>query len=266
MATQALDLWDLVRKRPEIDPNDLADAVVDEVGRGELDYRTRLLIRDSVNALLEHWGEGRLATCLAECPAGHQIRSVCDESFDEIGFPSLRKRLMKKTDPEEVRQFLEHLGRNLHQPLKVYVGGSIALIIPGYITRHTEDIDIVGEVPSEIRNQHKLLEDMERLYGLHVGHVQTHYFPKGWQDRAHSQAPFGRLQVLLLDVYDVFLSKLFSRRVKDMGDLRVLLPQLDKERLTRKLKDDAAGFLAVPELAQIAQDNWQILLGEPLPQ
>ena len=70
--------------------------------------------------------------------------------------------------------------------------------------------------------------------------MQSHYFPSGWQNRAHSLEPFGRLQVLLVDVYDVFLSKLFSARIKDLEDLLVLAPQLDKDDLVEKLKDHAA--------------------------
>ena len=51
MALQTLDLWSLVRGRPQIDPRDLADAVVNQAAEESLDYRTRLLIRDSVEAL-----------------------------------------------------------------------------------------------------------------------------------------------------------------------------------------------------------------------
>ena len=45
-----------------------------------------------------------------------------------------------------------------------------------------------------------------------------------WLDRVHSLAPFGRLQVYLVDRYDVFISKLFSIREKDRDDVRVLKP------------------------------------------
>ena len=57
MVAQAQDLWKLVWGKPQIDPNDLAAAVEDEARSDDLDYRTRLLIRDSVEALKGHWGE-----------------------------------------------------------------------------------------------------------------------------------------------------------------------------------------------------------------
>jgi len=150
--------------------------------------------------------------------------------------------------------------------VRIDVGGAIALILAGHLSRHTEDVDIVGDVPAEIRNKHGLLEALQKRYGLEVGHVQTHYFPAGWEQRIHSLGSFGKLQVYLLDVYDVFLSKLFSKREKDRDDLRVVKPQLDKDSLVRKLRETAPGLLAAPELKENAEANWQILFGEGLPQ
>jgi len=54
--------------------------------------------------------------------------------------------------------------------------------------------------------------------------------------------------------------------MKDMDDLRVLLPQIDKEVLVHKFKATAEPFLAAPGLKEIATDNWRVLYGEPLPQ
>ena len=259
------DLWSLVLDFPQVDPNDLAVAVAQQAGDEKLDYRTRLLIRDSVDALEQYWGSTRIEGWLGHSPTGDVIRTIRSQRFDEVGFPSLGRRLMEKTRPETIRQFLEESSRTLHQKVRIYVGGSVALIMPGFISRRTEDIDIVGEVPKELRENYALKDDLTARYSLHFGHVQPHYFPKGWQDRAHSLAPFGRLEVFLLDVYDVFLSKLFSVRDKDRDDLRVLIPQLDKDVLVQKFRDYAGDFLAAPRLKEIATDNWKILFGEDLP-
>lgn len=266
MALQTLDLWNLVRKRPQIDPRDLAEAVCAEVGRAELDYRTRLLVRDSLEALRLYWGADRLSRWLASCPERGRIEGLCSERFDEIGYPSLRKRLMEKTDPDDVRQFFTYLGNKLPRSVRIDVAGAIALILPGYICRHTEDVDVVGEVPIEIRDNHALMDTLEASFGLKLGHVQSHYVPTGWQNRVHSLDIFDNLHVFLVDVYDVMLGKLFSARLKDIEDLRVLKPQLDKEVLIERLRSSAAGFLADPHLEKLAQDNWKILYGEPLPQ
>src|SRR5262249_12215088 len=105
MALQTLDLWNLVQDRPEIDPNDLAAAVISQATEEPLDYRTRLLIRDSVDALRHFWGTKRADSWLARCPCKERIDTICKEPFDKIGFPSLRRRLLDKTKPERVRQF-----------------------------------------------------------------------------------------------------------------------------------------------------------------
>lgn len=265
MAVQTHDLWSLVRGRPQLDPRDLADAVASEAADDALDYRQRLLIRDSVEALKDYWGEEKTAAWLKKCPGGERIQAICQEEFGEIGYPSLRRRLMEKTEPETFRQYFQQLGYELKQTVRIAVGGGCALILPGYVSRFTEDIDVVGDVPEEIRTKHQLLAEMEKVHGLHMGHVQSHYFPQGWADRVHSFGVFNHLQVSLVDVYDVFLSKLFSNRMKDFADLKVLLPQLDKEVLVRRFVTYCADFLKAPRLKEIATKNWQILFGEDLP-
>ena len=259
------DLWSIAFGRPEIDPVDLSRAVEGLAQERELEYRSRLLIRDSVDALRIFWSAPRVEEWLDGSSNGDVIRNICKEEFDKVGFPLLRKRLVDKTQPESIRQYFEHLGQSLHKKLHIDVAGAVSLILPGYVERSTGDIDVVGEVPAEIRSQHKLLEDLEKLHGLHLGHVQTHYFPKGWSERVHSFGLFWRLEVSLVDVYDVFLSKLFSARIKDLGDLKVLAPQLEKPTLVDRFKTTCLDFLVVKRLQELAQNNWRIIYGEDLP-
>jgi hypothetical protein len=265
MVTKHPDLWTLTFRGPEIDPNDLARAVEDLAQALELDYRSRLLIRDSVDALRDFWSPSRVDDWLAHSSAQDSIRTICLEKFDEVGFRSIRKRLMSKTHPEAIRQYFEQLGQSLHKSLHLDIAGAVSLILPGYIERATSDIDVVGEVPPEIRTQYQLLDDLEKLHGLHLGHVQTHYFPKGWSERVHAFGLFSRLEVSLVDVYDVFLSKLFSARMKDQGDLKVLAPQLDKSILVERFQTTCSDFLSAPRLKELALNNWRILFGDDLP-
>lgn len=265
MPSAVADLWMLTCGRPQVDPNDLAEAVTVEAARDNLDYRTRLLIRDSVAALKSHWGTARWKQWLESNPQRDRIEAILNEEFDEIGFPLLEESLMEKTEPELLRQFFDYLGRRLRLDLRINVAGSAALILPGYLARHTEDIDIVDEVPKEIRENHQLLDELKTTFRLYLGHVQSHYFPIGWQDRVHYLDSFEGLTVYLVDVYDIFLSKLFSSRAKDMADLRLLAPQLNKEKLVEQFKATCGSFLASPRLLQLATDNWHILFGEDLP-
>ena len=50
-----------------------------------------------------------------------------------------------------------------------------------------------------------------------------------------------------------------------MGDMRVLLPQLDKTTLVQRFKDTTVSMLAAEELRLLAEQNWYILFGEKLP-
>src|SRR5438105_8024938 len=104
MAVDTLDLWSLVRGRPQIDPNDLADAVVQQAAEEPLDYRTRLLIRDSVDALAGYWGKQRVERWLTDCATHDKIDAICHDEYEKIGFPSIRKRLIAQTDPQTIEQ------------------------------------------------------------------------------------------------------------------------------------------------------------------
>jgi hypothetical protein len=265
MVAQAKDLWALVKYRPQIDPDDFAAAIQYQFRDESLDYRTRLLIRDGVEALRQYWGDDRFRIWLSRSPERHRIELICQEQFERPGFPSLARRLMKKTDPEEIRRYLRDLGVRIQRPLRIDVGGSVALIMPGYLSRGTDDIDVVDEVPAEIRAEHALLHELEGRYGLSLAHFQRHYLPMGWEQRLHFLDSFGQIQVYLVDAVDVFLSKLFSIRSKDLDDLRATAPQLGKDALTLHLKQSCSSMLAAPDLRARAERNWYILYGEPLP-
>jgi hypothetical protein len=266
MAMQTLDLWSLVRGRPQIDPRDLAEAIVNQVAEDELDYRTRLLIRDSVEALKSHWGVKPVERWLAESPLHDRINTICNEEHEKVGFPSIKRRLMEKTDPETIEQYFRELSRKVHKRLHVSVGGSITLIATGLLSRHTDDIDFVDEVPKELRDEHAVLDDLHRRYGLLLGHFQQHYLPSGWANRLTCHKTYGEMAVYFVDPIDTFLGKLTSKRTKDLDDLRVLARQLDKAIITQRLKDTMQSALALEELKENARQNWYILYGEELTQ
>ena len=61
---------------------------------------------------------------------------------------------MEKTDPEDIRAYLRAVGSHLHRSAKICIGGSAALLLTGYLSRYTEYINVVDEVPEEIRQAH----------------------------------------------------------------------------------------------------------------
>jgi hypothetical protein len=265
MPVQSKDLWSLARNRQCVDPQELAAAIEDQIVRGDLDFRSRLLIRDSMNGLESYWGRERLAAWLATCPVRAEIEAIRNDDLGEVGFPSLLRRIMEPTNPESLMEFFRTLGSRIHRPVHVVVGGSAALILPGHLSRPTDDVDVVDEVPAEFRQDYALRDELVKRYGLHLAPFQSHYLPSGWEQRVHTLEPFGQLRVALVDPYDVFLSKLFSARNKDKDDLHHLKPQLDKETLARRLRETTASLQADAALKQRAVENWYILYGEALP-
>ena len=165
---------------------------------------------------------------------------------------------------EVIRQYFRNLSGHVRRPTRLNVGGAVSLILPGLLSRPTQYIDVVDEVPAEIREQHPLLDELAARYQLYLTHFQSHYLPSGWANRVHTLEPFGRLEVSRVDEYDVFLGKLFSARTKDLDDLRMLLPQLDRGRIETGLRERCTSLLADPLQRRHAETNWYVLTGDAL--
>ena len=224
-----------------------------------------MLVRDALNALSAYWGQDRLTAWLARSPGHERLRSLWHSDLGPAGFPSLARRIMDATQPETILQLFRDLGSGIDRPARLDVGGSTSLILAGTLSRQTDDIDVVDEVPAEIRLRYDLLDRIVKRYGLALTHFQSHYLPGGWSDRVRSLGRFGKLDVYLVDAYDVLLSKLFSDRDKDLDDLRAAAPRVDKPTLEARLRREAGPLLGEPQLAASARRNWYVVYGEPLP-
>ena len=172
---------------------------------------------------------------------------------------------MEELSPATLLEFFRDLSSAVRQPVTLHVGGSSALILAGFLRRPTEDVDVVDQLPESIRNNHAMLAKLVEDYGLQLTHFQSHYLPDGWQRRVHSLNRFGQLDVFLIDVYDIFVGKLFSRREKDLKDLRVLKPLLDFDRLSKQLVHTGKSLASEAKFRESAERNWYILFGTPLP-
>jgi hypothetical protein len=259
------DLWTLALDYQQIGPPELIDAIEREVGRPPLDFRTRLLIRDSLNALAEAWGKDQLSQWLSGSPRRIDLEEIRNEPLGPPGFPTLALRIMEPTRINTVIQFLRELSQSIKEPTTIAIGGSVALILAELLSRKTDDIDLVDEVPVQIRLQHELLDRLAVRYALRLTHFQSHYLPTGWESRLHRFDEFGQLEISLVDSGDIFLSKVFSAREKDLDDLRALAPQIDNQMLTQRLLVSAVSLANEPALRQNAEKNWFIVFGKPLP-
>ena len=179
-------LWAVARGSPYVDPNELARAVEEAAGAqfDSLDYRTRLLVRDGLEALRSHWGAARFDAWFAQSPQRDALKrlrandTIASTPPDE-GFPTLAGRLVNPTDRNTVMQLLRELSTHVTQPTRLVIGGSIAMLLAGHLARHTDDIDVVDELPASLRVQPDLLENLARRYGLRLAHFQSHFVGLG---------------------------------------------------------------------------------------
>jgi hypothetical protein len=249
-----------------VDAEALASAIEAEVSQvNKPDFRTRLLIRDSVDALRGHWGAVRVESWLRSSPTGATIRQMAMADLGPPGFSLLKHSVMDTTKKQTVLAFLRELGTSCRREARIEIGGAIALILAAAIDRRTQDINIVDEVPAPIRNEHDLLDKLAKRYRLQLAHFQSHYLPDGWRQRLHGVGQFGKLEVFAVDSTDIFVGKLFSAREKDRDDLRAMATKLDKGQIESRYLQSAKSFRAGPKLAEHATNNWYILFGEPLP-
>src|SRR5205085_7702539 len=132
-----------------------------------------------------------LTEWIARSPQGSRIQGICaslssSQYKDETGFPSLSSRIMEPIKPDMVVRFFQELSHHVSRPATLLVGGSIALMLAGHLSRWTDDVDVVDEVPSELREQHQLRDELAKRFGLHLAHFQSHYLPDRWRNRLRS--------------------------------------------------------------------------------
>jgi hypothetical protein len=272
MVSAVDELWSVARGSVHVDADALSRAVERaSATRDEpLDYRTRLLIRDSLRALRAHWGDSQFAAWLSRSPQHDDIHRVCDnpatrDARVDEGFPTLERRLVTPIEPDVVLTLLRELADHVARPTELMIGRSIALTLSGHLSRTTDDMDIVDELPAAVREQPALLENLAQRYGLRLAHFQSHYLPEGWQKRVRSVGAFGKLQVFAVDPYDVIVGKLFSAREKDRDDLRAVTPKLERAVLEDRLRRTTVDLRSEPRLLDAANRNWFILFGQDLP-
>jgi hypothetical protein len=263
--TPRLDPWKLVWGEPFIDSQALATAIEQDLQSDTRpDFRTRLLVRDSAVAIRSYWGSRRFTKWLATSPVGQQIRAILNEDLGQTGFPAIRRRLVDSIDLTRISRIFDLLGRAIQGPVEVHIAGSIPTLIKGLTARPTGDIDFVDEVPAEVRRQRTVLRKIQADFGLKLGHVQSHYLPAHWQNRRHWLGDFGGLRVYVVDEYDIFISKLSSKKEKHQSDLGVLALKLDKEIARQRLLTDGRSFLDDPKLKPQIAENWRFIFQEPL--
>jgi hypothetical protein len=184
---------------------------------------------------------------------------------DEIKFPSLPDRLDFAMKSETIKRFLAELGDTLDRPITLTLGGSAALILRGYLDRHTEDLDLADEVPAEIRDEPSTLAELTGRFGLRLAHFQTHYLPPGWASRTTDGGSYGKILLRLIDPYDIIAGKVFSSRTRDRDDVRVVSRRLDRAHLLEHVHEYPAAVWDDERLRDQAIKTWRLVFLEDLP-
>jgi hypothetical protein len=256
------EAWRIVQTGGPVDADRLFDTVTHSELLATRDHRTRLLVRDSLQGLRDFLGPAAFDDRVRSKGVADRVRPFLGEALDDIGFPTLREHLMQPTNPNTVLTMFRELGMCLRADVSITVGGSIALMLDAVIVRHTEDVDIVDELPSPLREDRNTLSALTTRYRLKLTHFQSHYLPDGWHDRTQSLGTFGRLTVRLVDPIDILVGKLFSRRTKDLDDVRLAMPKIDAAALRDRIATSTAAFRRDAGLLTAARQNWYIVTGE----
>jgi hypothetical protein len=257
--------WELIWGQPYIDANRLASAIEFELASSSRqDFRTRLLIRDAVRALMSYKTARQFAEWMNHSPEKLKIEGILREDLGEAGYHNIRERLVTNIKRNELEQVFELLARNISKRTEVCLAGSIPTLMTDLTARPTDDIDFIDEIPESIREQRGMLIQIARKYGLTLGHVQSHYLPKNWEARRQLFGTYGNLLVYVADEYDIFVSKLSSKLEKHQDDLRVMSNQLNKEIIKERLQGDGKAFLENSFDRPTIESNWEFIYREPL--
>ena len=254
-------LWRLVQSRDAIDSTRLWD-VLTEIGRsGDAeDERTRLLIKQMREALAAHYGDAFVSYRL-----GPDVRFTAEDAaqfLDGRGFHHLEDRVQEVTNPETLLALLRDLGTRVRKPVTLVIGGSLSLMLDSLVVRKTEDIDVPDEVPSALREDPALIDELEKRHGLRITHFQSHYLPNNWSNRTKSIGQFGSIDARCVDPIDVLVAKLFSKRTRDFQDLRAALSRVDRETLNDRVRHNTNDLRSDPLALEAATQNWYVLTGE----
>ncbi len=262
-------LWNLLAS-PTIDPATLVRAIETVLVQPNLDWRTLQLVKEGWEALEQSIEPPLLNDYLFERTAIQITETIRARTADvskshcDVKFPSLKERLMPHLSPITVRQFLRELGSAIGSPATITMGGAASLVLGGLLSRATEDVDIVDEVPLEIRDERQVLQDLSARYGLRITPFQSHYLPQGWESRTIDFGTFGKIHVRLVDALDIIAGKVFSARPKDLDDFRLLSVNLDKEELRRRVLQGSSSLISSDQNRRQAIKNWYIVYGEDL--
>lgn len=128
---------------------------------------------------------------------------------------------------------LARLGARVPTTAEIVLAGGAALLLGGYITRGTNDGDVIAASPKLSALRTAIAEVAEELdlaeAWLNDGVVAwADALPPDYRTRLHTVGTFGGLTVRRLDRRDLVVLKVLAQREQDREDLRQLAPTPDE--------------------------------------
>lgn len=257
-AEAALDeLWRMAWRYRAISPTQLTELLPIALPAAK-DERSRMLIRDAMNALRDRNQDAALRSH----PDYALLEAIRTTEFDKVGFRTLGSRLMEPTTPAQIERFFRELGRRVRTHTVLYVAGSAVLLANRLIVRHTTYVDVINEIPASIREDHEIIDTVERATQLRLAHTASHYYPKGWRNRTSSYGVFDLLDVRFIDPIDQLVGKLFSKRDRDAQDVKDAWDGIDQNAFRDRLQRTTHELRQVERVQSNALETWYILTGE----
>ena len=161
--------------------------------------------------------------------------------------------------------FLREIDRALESSVTLHCIGGFALSVLIEMPRPTGDIDFVEILARDGENQ--LLgiggegSAIAQKYSLYLQHVTIVDSPCDYAGRLIDATPteLTHLRLLILDPYDLILTKVQRNSPTDLDDARLAVEQLhlEKTRLWSRFKDELLPYLAVtPEETEFTVQLW----------
>ena len=150
--------------------------------------------------------------------------------------------------PSPWAEFLQELDDLLDEPFELRCVGGFALVAGYGLPRSTNDLDYLSIAPrNRLRDLEKIAGEgstLARKYKVHVHHAAVASVPENYEERMTElfHGRFKNIRLLVLDPYDIVLSKLSRNIGRDRDDVKYLAKarQLDskilRERYERELR------------------------------
>lgn len=179
-----------------------------------------------------------------------------------------------KEPPSPWREFLAELDKRLRVPVELHcLGGFAVSVVYGFgVTRSTRDIDYTAVLPAgreeeleELAGSDSPLAAKHRVYLQRVGVDDV---PVEYESRLIEvfSGRFSQLRLLVLDPYDLILSKLTRNFPIDMRDVQFLARELDLDGaiLKERYMEELRPYIMTGKIERHDQ-TLQLWLGEYFP-